>query len=92
MDTILNKFRSDNKIALVTGCSSDIGLAMALALAEAGADIIGGSHNMESEGEEVRNAVTATGRKFFPFQADFGNRKSLYYLIGIIETICNQIY
>ena len=38
---ILNQFRLEGKIALVTGCKRGIGKAMALGLAEAGADIIG---------------------------------------------------
>ena len=34
-------FGVENKIALVTGCSSGIGMAVAIELAQAGADIIG---------------------------------------------------
>ena len=59
-------FRVDNKIALVTGCSSGIGLAVAVALAEAGANIIGVSSSMPAAGSEVQQAVEATGRKFYP--------------------------
>jgi 2-deoxy-D-gluconate 3-dehydrogenase len=85
MESILNKFRLDNRIALVTGSSSGIGMAMATALAEAGADIIGVSHNMKLEGSEVEKAVNAAGRKFFPYQADFGNRESLYAFINKVK-------
>jgi 2-deoxy-D-gluconate 3-dehydrogenase len=86
MESILNKFRLDNRIALVTGSSSGIGMAMATALAEAGADIIGVSHNMKLEGSEVEKAVNAAGRKFFPYQADFGNRESLYAFINKVKS------
>ena len=43
-------FRLDGKTALVTGCRRGIGKAITLALAEAGADIIGISQNMEADG------------------------------------------
>jgi len=38
---VLEQFKLQGKIALVTGCRRGIGRAMAVALAEAGADIIG---------------------------------------------------
>ena len=74
-------FRVDNKTALVTGCSRGIGKAVAVALAEAGADIIGVSHSLPSSGSEVEKEVTAAGRKFYPYQADFNNRASIYRFI-----------
>ncbi|MEM8890275.1 MAG: SDR family NAD(P)-dependent oxidoreductase, partial [Bacteroidota bacterium] len=42
---MLNQFKLDGKTALVTGCKRGIGKAMAIGLAEAGADIIGVSAN-----------------------------------------------
>jgi len=85
MSNVLDKFRLDNKIALVTGCSSGIGMAMAVALAEAGADIIGVSSKMESEGSEVQKSVLAAGKLFFPYKCDFSNRKSLYEFINKVK-------
>jgi len=46
-------FRVDNKVAIVTGCNKGIGLAIAQALAESGADIIGVSSKMKESGQEV---------------------------------------
>ena len=43
---ILDKFSLNGKVALVTGCKRGIGKAMALGLAEAGADIIGVSASL----------------------------------------------
>lgn len=86
MQTVLNKFRLDNKVALVTGCSSGIGMAMAIALAEAGADIIGVSNDMKNTGANVIKAVEATGRKFHAYQCDFGSRTSLYEFIKKVKT------
>ena len=56
-------------------------MAMALGLAEAGADIIGVSANLELAGSQVSTAVEALGRKFKAYQADFSNRDSLYAFI-----------
>lgn len=78
-------FRIDNKLALVTGCSRGIGLAIAVGLAEAGADIIGVSHSMPSSGSEVEKAVLATGKKFYAYQSDFSNRESLYAFIKKVK-------
>src|SRR4029079_17583110 len=61
----------------VTGCRRGIGKAMALALAEAGADIAGVSKSLEREGSEIEREVTALGRKFRGYTCDFGNRDSV---------------
>jgi len=78
---ILDQFRLDGKTAVVTGSKRGIGKAMAVALAEAGADIVGVSASMESAGSDVERAVTATGRKFRGYACDFSDRKSLYAFI-----------
>lgn len=77
-------FRVDNKLALVTGCSRGIGMAIAVALAEHGADIIGVSGSMPDKGSDVEKAVLATGRKFYPYNADFSNRDSLYGFLNAV--------
>ena len=74
-------FDLSGKLALVTGCKRGIGKAMAIGLAEAGADIIGVSANLELQGSEIEKEVLALGRKFKAYQADFSNRESLYQLI-----------
>jgi 2-deoxy-D-gluconate 3-dehydrogenase len=79
-------FRVDNKIALVTGCSSGIGMAVAIALAESGADIIGVSSRLAASGSDVGKAVEATGKKFYPYQADFTNRESLYAFLEKVKS------
>ena len=81
-----NTFDLTGKIALVTGCKRGIGMAMALGLAEAGADIIGVSANLELAGSQVSKAVEALGRKFKAYQADFSNRDSLYAFIKQLKT------
>ncbi len=75
---IQDRFRLDGQTALVTGCRRGIGLALAEALAEAGADIIGVSASLKGSGEEVAQRVTAVGRKFSGYSCDLGDRQSLY--------------
>ena len=78
-------FRLDNQIALVTGSSRGIGLAIAKELAAAGADIIGVSHSMPATGSETEKAVKAEGRAFYPYQCDFSDRTSLYAFIKQVK-------
>lgn len=78
-------FRLDNKLALVTGCSSGIGMAIAIEMAQAGADIIGVSSSLPVTGSEVALAVEAAGRKFFPYTADFTDRTSLYAFLEKVK-------
>lgn len=59
--------------AVVTGARRGIGSAMALALAEAGADIIGVSASQASSGSEIERAVTALGRRFEGIACDFSD-------------------
>lgn len=83
--SVLNTFDLKGKIALVTGCKRGIGKAMALALAEAGADIIGVSANLALENSEVEQEVVALGRKFYAYQCDFGNREALHAFIEKVK-------
>ncbi|SNR16624.1 2-dehydro-3-deoxy-D-gluconate 5-dehydrogenase [Tenacibaculum jejuense] len=82
---ILNKFSLEGKTALVTGCKRGIGKAMAVALAEAGADIIGVSASLELENSNVEKEVVAIGKSFKAYQCDFGDRKALYEFIKQVK-------
>jgi 2-dehydro-3-deoxy-D-gluconate 5-dehydrogenase len=75
--SVLNSFSLAGKTALVTGAKRGIGKAMAIGLAEAGADIIAVSASLENRGSEVGKAVTALGRNFSAYQCDFANREAL---------------
>jgi dehydrogenase/reductase SDR family member 4 len=59
---ILDKFRLDGKKALVTGASRGIGRAIAIAYAEAGADVVLVSRN-ETALRETAEVVAQTGRR-----------------------------
>lgn len=67
----------NEKTALVTGCKRGIGMAMAIALAEAGADIIGVSASLEPQGSDIEKAVKNLGRKFSAYHCDFSDREAL---------------
>lgn len=69
-------FDLSGKTALVTGCSRGIGQTMAVALAEAGADIIGVSSSLTS-GSEAEKEVKAFGRKFTSWQVNLEDRNEL---------------
>lgn len=83
---VLDQFKLDGQMALVTGCKRGIGFAMAEALAEAGADIIGVSASLELQGSKIEKAVKASGRKFYAYQCDFSNRTALYDFIKAVKT------
>jgi 2-deoxy-D-gluconate 3-dehydrogenase len=81
----LKLFDLTQKVALVTGCKRGIGKAMALALAEAGADIIGVSASLELADSEIEREIKQLGRSFYAYQADFGDRASLYAFIKRVQ-------
>jgi 2-deoxy-D-gluconate 3-dehydrogenase len=71
-------FDLSGKTALVTGCNKGIGKAMALGLAEAGADIIGVSATLALTGSEIEKEVTALGRSFKAYAADLSDREAVH--------------
>jgi 2-deoxy-D-gluconate 3-dehydrogenase len=82
---ILNSFDLTGKVAIVTGCKRGIGKALAEALAEAGADIIGVSATLELENSKVEQSIKALGRKFSAYQCDFSKREELYKFIEQVK-------
>jgi 2-deoxy-D-gluconate 3-dehydrogenase len=70
-------FSLEGQLAVVTGASRGIGLAVCQALASAGADIVAVSHHMPEGDSEVRSAVAALDRKFTPLAADFSVREQV---------------
>jgi len=84
-------FRVDNKLALVTGSSRGIGLAIATALAESGADIIGVSSKLEATGSALEKAVTKAGKKFYAYQCDLSDRDSVYSFLQKVKADHPQI-
>jgi 2-deoxy-D-gluconate 3-dehydrogenase len=87
MRSVLRLFDLTGKTALVTGCNKGIGQGMALALAEAGADIVGVSGSLELEGSAISKEVEALGRQFTAYQADLSERDSIY---GFIRRVLDR--
>jgi 2-deoxy-D-gluconate 3-dehydrogenase len=76
----LSLFDLTGRTALVTGCRRGIGKAIAVALAEAGADIIGVSQSLAPR-SEVGVSIAACGVSFTPIQADLSRRDQVYDLV-----------
>jgi len=89
--SILEQFSLAGKTALVTGCKRGIGKAMAVGLAEAGADLVGVSASLEPSGSEVERDVTALGRSFKAYQCDFADRQALYSFIERVKSDTERI-
>ena len=79
MANVLQSFRLDNKVALVTGAARGLGQGMALALAEAGADIVAVDI---LPADDTRKQVEALGRKCAAFAVNLGDRPAIPRLIA----------
>lgn len=84
-------FDLSGQLALVTGARRGIGLGMARALADAGADIIAVSARLEPSGSEVEKAILAMGRSFSGLQADFSQPDDMARLVGILKDLDRPI-
>ena len=82
---VVDQFRLDGKVALVTGARRGIGRGFSQALAEAGADIVGVSVSMETSGSDVEEDVVARGRRFKGYACDFSDRQALYAFIKQVK-------
>jgi 3-oxoacyl-[acyl-carrier protein] reductase len=70
------------KTALVTGSAHGIGRATALALGEAGANVIVNYRNSESSGQEVAERLRARGRRAVAVQADVTLAEGAHHLVA----------
>ncbi len=84
--SVLDLFRLDGKTALVTGAKRGMGQAMAVALAEAGANVIGVSATLELNNSEVEREVRSLGRQFTAYAYDFSDAEAVYRLIERLQS------
>jgi NAD(P)-dependent dehydrogenase (short-subunit alcohol dehydrogenase family) len=78
--TILDLFRLDGKVAVVTGASSGLGVHFARALAQAGADVALGARR-EDRLAETRQVVEDAGRRAIPVRTDVADPDSCHALV-----------
>jgi 7-alpha-hydroxysteroid dehydrogenase len=94
---ILDRFRLDDKVAVITGGGRGLGAAIAVAFAEAGADVLIASRT-ESELEAVAEQVRAAGRKAHIVTADLAHPEATAQLaeqaveaFGKIDIVVNNV-
>ena len=95
--TILDRFLLTDHVAVVTGAGRGIGAATAVALAEAGADVVLSARN-EEQLMEVAGRVEATGRRALVVPADLsdlgaaaGLAQAAYDAFGRLDTVVNNV-
>jgi NAD(P)-dependent dehydrogenase (short-subunit alcohol dehydrogenase family) len=78
--TVLDLFRLDGKVAIVTGASSGLGVAFAQALAEAGADVVLGARRVDRL-QGTRDLVESTGRRALAVPTDVADPSACQALV-----------
>jgi NAD(P)-dependent dehydrogenase (short-subunit alcohol dehydrogenase family) len=80
--SVLDKFRLDGKVAVVTGASSGLGVAFSKALAEAGADLVLGARR-EQRLKDTGAIVEQAGRKYASIKTDVTKPEDCDALIAL---------
>jgi 2-deoxy-D-gluconate 3-dehydrogenase len=80
MTGILDAFRLDGQVAVVTGSERGLGRGMAVALAQAGADIVGVTY--VASAPETEAAVQEAGRRYVHVQADLSSTEPVERIVG----------
>ncbi|PQP18333.1 SDR family NAD(P)-dependent oxidoreductase [Rhodococcus opacus] len=83
--SVLDKFRLDGRIAIVTGASSGLGVAFAQALAEAGADVVLAARRVDKLADTAA-LVRATGRRALPVATDIADPDQCAALVDAAMT------
>jgi NAD(P)-dependent dehydrogenase (short-subunit alcohol dehydrogenase family) len=88
--TVLDMFRLDGKVAIVTGASSGLGVAFAQALAEAGADLALGARRVDRL-EETAALVRAAGRRVVTVATDVSDPEQCQALVDAAVTELGRV-
>ncbi len=86
MPGVLDSFRIDGKAAIVTGSERGLGQGYCVALAQAGADILGVTY--ADDAPQTAAAVQAAGRRYVHLKADL---RSIQPVSGIVETALREL-
>jgi 7-alpha-hydroxysteroid dehydrogenase len=94
---ILDRFRTTDNVAIVTGAGRGIGAASAIALAEAGADVVV-SARTEEQLDAVATAIEAAGRRAVVVPADLSDLEAVAGLVdrareafGRLDVVVNNV-
>jgi NAD(P)-dependent dehydrogenase (short-subunit alcohol dehydrogenase family) len=79
--SVLDLFRLDGKVAIVTGASSGLGVGFAQTLAEAGADLVLGARRVDRL-EEVKGKIEAMGRRCIAVPTDVSEVADCEHLVA----------
>jgi 7-alpha-hydroxysteroid dehydrogenase len=88
--SILDRFRIDDQVAIVTGAGRGIGAASAIALAEAGADVVISARTREQL-QETAAAVEAVGRKAHIVVADLNDEAAVRSLAAAAREVFGRL-
>ncbi|MDQ6838967.1 MAG: SDR family oxidoreductase [Actinomycetota bacterium] len=88
--TVLDRFRLDGRVAIVTGASSGLGVAFAKALAEAGADVALGARRVDKL-EATARLVTDAGRRTVVVATDVAKREDCFSLAAAAHEAFGRI-
>jgi 7-alpha-hydroxysteroid dehydrogenase len=83
--SILDRFRVGGQVAIITGAGRGIGAASAIALAQAGADVVI-SARTEEQLREVADRVEAAGRRAAFLAADLSDTSNMAQLVELAKT------
>ena len=85
---VLDRFHLQDKVAVVTGCDTGLGQGMALALAQAGADVVGVN---VSAPDDTRACIEALGRRFLDLRANLADIGCIPELIERARGLAGRI-
>jgi len=85
------KRKLEGRCALVTGSSRGIGKAIALALAEAGCNVVVNCRTEREKAQAVAAAIRAMGRVSIVVQADISNKSMVEHLVSEAERTFGQV-
>lgn len=85
---VLDTFGLTGKVAIVTGCDTGLGQGMAIALAEAGCDVVGVNRKIP---HDTATKIQALGRRFMAIQADLSRQDTLADIVTQTVTTLGRV-